>query len=142
MLALKHHRPIFYYSLIVLILLLLTGLLPACDYFTDPDEVSLRTWLLVRPPDGPLLLDQPVTVRSRTEDANNKVSHVELYAVKLPTGERNVLLRSDAAPFDQTSYTAAQVFIPHAPGHYVIKVVGFNRLGQKAESDYIGFEVR
>jgi hypothetical protein len=140
--ALKHHRPIIYYPLIVLTLLLLAGLLPACGFFTGTKEASLRTWLLVRPPDGPLVLHQPVTVRSRTEDANNKVSHVELYAVELPTGERNVLLRSDAAPFDQTSYTAAQVFIPNAPGHYVIKVVGFNRLGQKAESDYIGFDVQ
>ena len=143
MLALRHHRTILFYPLFVLILLLLAGLLSACSFLTNADEsAALRTWLLVRPPDTPLLLNQPVTVRSRTEDAVNRISHVELYAVELPTGDRNVLIRSDTAPFDQTSYTAAQVFIPTQPGHYVIKVVGFNRLGQRAESDYIGFDVQ
>lgn len=141
MLALKHRRTILYYPLLALILLLLAGLLPACDFFTGTDEVSLHTWLLVRPPDGPLLLNQPVTVRSRTEDANNHISHVELYA-ELPGREGKVLIRSDAAPFAQTSYTTAQVFIPTQTGHYVIEVVGFNRLGHKAVSDSIGFEVR
>lgn len=139
--ALKHRHTILYYPLFVLILLLLAGLLSACDFFTGTDEVSLRTWLLVRPPDAPLLLNQPITVRSRTEDVNNQISHVELYA-ELPDRAGNVLIRSDAAPFAQTSYTTAQVFIPTQPGHYVIKVVGYNRLGQKAVSDSIGFEVQ
>ena len=143
MFALRHCRTILYCPLFILILLLLAGLLSACDFSTDRNGATqLRTWLLVRPPDTPLLLNQPVTVRSRTEDATNRISHVELYAVELPTGDRNVLIRSDAAPFAQTSYTAAQVFVPTQPGHYVIKVVGYNRLGQRAESDYIGFDVQ
>jgi hypothetical protein len=89
-----------------------------------------------------LQVNQPVNVRSRTQDTESRISHIELYAVELPSGEQNVLIRSDPAPFDQTTYTASQIFIPAQPGHYVIKVVGYNRQGNWAESDYIGFDVR
>lgn len=101
---------------------------------------GVRTWLLVKAPEGPLPLNEPVIVRSRTEDSQG-VSHVELYAVELPSGETNVILRSDRAPFAQTSFTAIQTFIPLQEGHYVIKVVGYNRRGESAESDLIGFDV-
>jgi hypothetical protein len=75
-------------------------------------------------------------------DVQNGVSHVELYAVQSPEGEEELLLiRSDPAPFDQTTFTVSQMFVPTRPGHYVIKVVGYNKLGQSAESDYIGFDV-
>jgi len=103
---------------------------------------GIRTWLLVRAPDGPLPAGRPVDVKSRSEDAQHGISHVELYAVQLPSGESNVLIRSDAAPFRQTSFTASQLFVPRQPGHYVIKVVGYNRLGDRAESEYISFDVQ
>lgn len=126
-------------------LLLLIGgvLLVACGPTESDttDAASIHTWLLVRAPDGPLPASRPIDVISRTED-DNGVSHVELYAVQLPTGEKNVLIRSDPAPFEQTAFTASQAFTPMQPGHYVIKVVGYNKLGQSAESDYIGFEVQ
>ena len=101
---------------------------------------GIHTQLLVRSPDRSLPVDHPVTVRSRIEDGSG-VSHVELYAVELPSGEQNVLIRADKAPFSQTSFTASQTFTPREKGHYVIKVVGYSRLGQSDESDFIGFDV-
>jgi hypothetical protein len=131
-------------GIIVLIVTSLT-LLTACGDDSAPPEPTpyqgVRTWLLVKGPDTPLQAGRPVTVKSRTEDSRHKVSHVELYAVQWPGSERELLIRSDAAPFDQTFYTAAQTFTPNQVGHYVIKVVGYNKLGEKAESDYIGFDV-
>ncbi len=100
-----------------------------------------QTSLLVRPPDTPLPINRPITVRSRTEDPT-AVSHVELYAVQTPSGESNILIRSDQAPFTQKSFTAAQTFTPIEQGHYVIKVVGYNQAGQKTESDFLGFDVQ
>ncbi len=129
---------------LILVLWLSVGLLAACD--TAEGEVrqlpEIRTQLLVRAPDGPLPASKSINVRSLTE-AEDGVSHVELYAVELPTGQRNVLIRSDPAPSaHQPSFTLAQSFTPLQPGHYVIKVVGYNSLGQRAESDYIGFDVQ
>jgi hypothetical protein len=127
---------------VALILLLSAGVMTACA--ATEAELTLvpgvRTWLLVKAPEGPLPLNKSVIVRSRTEDSQG-VSHVELYAVELPSGETNVLLRSDRAPFAQTSFTAIQTFIPLKEGHYVIKVAGYNRRGESAESDLIGFDV-
>jgi hypothetical protein len=127
----------------ILILLVSVGLLVACSSNeAEPTSYEgVRTWLLVKAPDAPLEVNKPVTVKSRTEDSVHKVSHVELYAVQWPGGEEDLLIRSDPAPFDQTSYTASQTFTPKTPGHYVIKVVGYNKLGQNDESDYIGFDV-
>ena len=127
----------------ILILLIGVGLLVACSSSeAEPTPYQgIRTWLLVKAPDAPLEVNKPVTVKSRTEDSMHKVSHVELYAVQWPGGEEELLIRSDPAPFDQTSYTASQTFTPKTPGHYVIKVVGYNKLGQNDESDYIGFDV-
>jgi hypothetical protein len=128
---------------VILALLVSVGLLAACS--SSEAELTpyqgVRTWLLVKAPEGPLPINRAVTVKSRTEDTEHKVSHVELYAVQWPEGEEELLIRSDPAPFDQTSFTASQTFTPRRPGHYVIKVVGYNKLGQKAESDYIGFDV-
>ncbi len=125
------------------VLILGLGQITACNSNNGQPTVSpeLRTRLLVQPPDGPLPVNRAVNVRARIEDARYKVSHAELYAVQLPTGESNVLIRSDAAPFDQTSFTSSQVFVPSQRGHYVIKVVGYNKRGQAAESDYLGFDV-
>jgi hypothetical protein len=130
------------YSLLLLLLSLI--LLAGCDtQEAETAEEGIHTWLLVRAPDGPLPAGKALTVKSRTEDIINGVSHVELYAVQLPaSAERvNLLIRSDAAPFDQTTFTADQTFIPVQPGDYVIKVVGYNQLGQSDESEYISFRV-
>ena len=105
-----------------------------------PRPEKLQTQLLVREPEAPLPADRPIMVRSHTQDPE-AVSHVELYAVDLPSGEKDVLLRSDPAPFAQTSFTVSQTFIPLQTGHYVIKVVGYNIRGEKAESNFIGFDV-
>jgi hypothetical protein len=117
---------------------LLTGCSSSENEVTEP--TGPRTQLLVRAPDNPLPINQPVTVRSRTEDPGG-VSHVELYAVQTPSGERDLMLRADRVSFAQTSFIAAQTFTPLQAGHYVIKVVGYNLAGETAESDFIGFEV-
>lgn len=139
-------------------MLLLAVTTTACNVDeTEPTVLDgVQTRLLVKPPETALPVGSPLTVRSITEALTPGVSHVELYAVQLPplppdeelenlSGDvdptRNVLIRSDAAPFDQTTFTAAQDFTPLRPGHYVIKVVGYNRLGQSAESEYISFTV-
>lgn len=106
----------------------------------EPQELNTR--LLVRAPDEPLTAGLPLDVKSRTVDSEYDVSHVELYAVELPTGEKEILIRSDAAPFDQTAFTVSQMFVPMESGHYVIKVVGYNTIGENTESDYISFQVK
>ena len=108
---------------------------------------GVHTWLLVTAPQQPLPVNRAINVKSRTEDVQHLVSHVELYAVEWPrppelSSGALLLLRSDAAPFDQTTFTASQVFTPTQIGHYVIKVVGYNKLGAKSESNYLGFDVQ
>lgn len=134
---------------LLLLLTLMVGLLVACssDQPEPTPEPGVHTWLLVTAPQQPLPLNRPINVKSRTEDAQNQVSHVELYAVEWPrpselSSGAPLLLRSDAATFDQTTFTASQVFTPTQSGHYVIKVVGYNKLGYKDESDYLGFDVQ
>ena len=109
---------------------------------------ELKTWLLVRAPDNPLSPGKPVTVKSRSEAPTPGVSHIELYLVEFRSPDNNnlildnILIRSDAAPFEQTVFTAEQPFTPIGPGHYVIKVVGYDKLGHRAESEFIGFTVQ
>jgi hypothetical protein len=127
----------------IFILLLGVSLLTTCrtsETETTAPE-SIQTQLLVRSPETPLAIGTPVNVRSRSEDAKHGISHVELYAVQLPSGESNVLIRSDAAPFQQTSFTAAQIFTPIQRGHYVIKVVGYNKAGKNMASEPLHFDV-
>ena len=139
--------PVKKYTLLQLwsisILIFSIGLVTACGSSDAESTVpqELNTWLLVRAPDGPLPAGLPLDVKSRSVDSEYGISHVELYAVELPTGENNVLIRSDAAPFRQTTFTASQIFRPMQPGHYVVKVVGYNNLGEKKESEYISFQV-
>ena len=127
----------------VVLLLLAVGLVPACSRNEEPPPLpeGLHTWLLVGEPGAPLPAGQAIEVLSRSEDFQYGISHVELYGVELPNGRSNVLIRSDAVPFAQTGFTASQIFTPRQPGHYVIKVVGYNTIGQSAESEYIGFDV-
>lgn len=124
-------------------LLLFLAFVTACQNSEEESSrpAQLQTRLLVEAPDAPLPRAQPVTVRSLTQDPR-AVSHVELYAVQLPSGESNVLLRSDAAPFAQTSFTVSQTFTPELAGRYVIKVVGYNMNGDDVESNFIGFDVQ
>ena len=125
------------------LLLLLGFLLTACNdlFGADGSGQTIYTQLLVTAPDHALPQNRAIEVKSRTQDAEYYVSHVELYAVELPLGERDVLIRSDPAPFQQTTFTVSQPFVPTQPGHYVIKVVGYNKLGQKMESNFLGFDV-
>jgi hypothetical protein len=128
---------------IVFILWVGAGILVACGA-AGPENPSLppiQTELLVRAPDASLPLNKSIEVLART-DAAEGVSHVELYAVELPTGEKEVLIRSDAAPPHATTFTTSQDFIPRQAGHYVIKVVGYNSLGQSSTSNFIGFDVQ
>lgn len=126
-----------------IVIVLFATIVTACSSNEAPPDIpdGIRTQLLVKAPDTSLPSGTPLTVRSLTEANSPGVSHVELHAVQLPSGEQDVLLRSDAPPFDQTTFTTMQEFTPMQPGHYVIKVVGFNKLGQKAESAYISFDV-
>ncbi|RME73191.1 MAG: hypothetical protein D6784_12315 [Chloroflexi bacterium] len=129
--------------IVLFLVVIIPVVLSACREEAVPTpEPGLRVQLLVATPERPLPVNQPVNVKSRTQDVVNKVSHVELYAVQWPFGQGELLIRSDPAPFEPTSFTASQVFVPTAPGHYVIKVVGYNRLGEKVESAYLGFDVQ
>jgi hypothetical protein len=123
-----------------LMLALALGFITACGSSATEPLPEIETYLLVRAPDQPLPANKSIEVRSQTEAAQG-VAQVNLIAVELPTGEKEVLLWSNAAPNFQTSFVASQQFTPLQPGHYVIKVVGYNRLGGNSTSDYIGFDV-
>lgn len=131
---------------LIVLLWLSIGLITACGGTENQTKPNIQTILLVRAPDVSLPLNKPIEVKSRT-DAPGGVSHVELYAVEMPSGDKNVLIRSDpvspdATSFSQTTFTASQEFIPKQAGHYIIKVVGYNQLGEKSDSNYIGFDVK
>ncbi len=126
------------------------GLLTTCGSSADAETArksdEFRTWLLVGEPENSLPAGQAVNVRSRSEDAQHGISHIELYLVEFkPEASNNIirdiLIRSDAAPFQQTSFTASQTFTPKQPGHYIIKVRGYNRIGQSKESETLSFVV-
>jgi hypothetical protein len=125
----------------ILLLLLSAGLIAACGTSERRPEplADIKTELLVRAPDGPLPLNKSIEVKSRTE-AQDGVSHVDLY-LTLPTNQE-VLARSDAAAFGQTTFITSQMFTPKQTGHYVIKVVGYNKEGTPASSNSIGFDVQ
>ena len=132
------------YSLLISLISLMV--LAGCNTDSAQTDDTLHTSLLVGEPDGPLPVGRPITVKSQTQDVENRVSHVELYVVEFrpppneTAGEEtDLLVRSDAAPFNQTTFTADQTFIPARPGDYVIKVVGYNKLGDSTESEYISF---
>jgi hypothetical protein len=126
---------------VILLLLLGAGLIAACG--TDATQTAplsdIKTELLVRAPDGPLPLNKSIEVKSRTE-AKDGVSHVDLY-ITLPNNQE-VLARSDAATFRQTNFITSQMFTPKQTGHYVIKVIGYNKQGTPAASNSIGFDVQ
>lgn len=125
---------------IIVVLLLSTGLIACGSNGAQTAPLAdIKTELLVRAPDGPLPLNKSIEVKSRTE-AKEGVSHVDLY-VTLPTNQE-VLVRSDAATFRQTNFITAQMFTPQQTGHYVIKVVGYNKQGTPATSNSIGFDVQ
>jgi len=134
-----------YFIGVGLIVLLSLAILVACnvEQSTPAEQAQkepVRSWLLVRAPDEPLPLNKPITVKARTEDTLG-VSHVELYAVQLPDGTDNLLLDSQPAPLAQTSFTSEQTIIPTQKGHYAIKVVGYNKQGNLAETETISFDV-
>jgi hypothetical protein len=128
--------------LISILVLAVSALLVTGCFSSQPAvDKTFSTRLLVKAPDQPLPRAKAVTVQSRTQDEVNGVSHVELYAVEMP-GDTNVLLNAQAAPFEQTIFTASQSFVPNQVGDYVIKVVGYNKAGNKTESEYVRFSVQ
>ncbi len=146
---LKKYARVFL-AILVILLLFSLGLATACSSFGGSQtDMGLQTWMLVRAPDGPLPANRPITVKSRTRDPQNHLSHVELYAVEMPvqdnaasTQKVDLLIDTQFVPFEQTTFTANQTFIPVWRGEYVIKVVGYNTGGQKSESEYIRFAVQ
>lgn len=134
----------------ILILVLSIGLLTTCgssDVVEPTISEEFRTWLLVREPENSLPAGQPVDVRSRSEDARYGISHVELYLVEFQPNDsneviRDLLVRSDATPFQQTSFTVSQIFTPRQSGRYVIKVKGYNKIGESEETKTLSFVVR
>ncbi len=128
------------FSLWTLLLLALSAVFfSACSSNQPEVDTEFRTWLLVKAPEQPLPVNRQIKVISRTKDMVNGVSHIELYAVETPAGDGGLMIRSDAAPFEQKIFTAEQPFIPKQPGDYIIKVVGYNKLGDPTESASIKF---
>ncbi|GAB4430540.1 MAG: hypothetical protein Kow0031_11400 [Anaerolineae bacterium] len=134
----------------LLILLLSFGLMTACNGTQQTVEVPFQTNLLVSEPANALTTGEQYEIKSRTQSSDG-VSHVELYVVEyVPLGGappevaaqlpyQNVLISSQAAPYNQTIFTANQPFIPKQPGEYLIKVVGYNKVGERSESQYLRF---
>ena len=129
---------------LMIVIFILALIVAACSFSEEPETTytGVYSQLLVTEPDGPLFVNDQVEVISKSDDSQYGISHVELYAVQLPDGNSDVLLRSDAAPFNQTSFTASQIFTPKQPGRYVIQVVGYNRIGEASTTNALGFEVR
>ena len=132
----------------ILVVIIALGLLTACSQTgtETPTPEGVQIELLVTTPSQPLPVNQPLNVISKTEDPAQQISHVELYAVKWPSmeteGGTELLLRSEAADFAQTVFTAHQRFVPTEPGRYGIKVVGYNKLGHSATTAELEFEVK
>ena len=138
----------------LLILLLSFGLMTACNSNDQTISQTFQTTLLATEPQTPLIVNNQYEIRSRTQAPEYAVSHVELYVVEyVPLDEaianqpgvapqlpyQDILISSQAAPFNQTIFTASQSFIPKQPGEYLIKVVGYNKIGQSTESQYLRF---
>lgn len=134
----------------LLILLLSFGLMTACSGNQQTIEQTFQTSLLVSEPTTSLTAGEQYDIKSRTQ-APNGVSHVELYVVEyVPFGGappevipllpyKDVLISSQAAPYNQTIFTANQYFIPNQPGEYLIKVVGYDKAGDSRESQFLRF---
>lgn len=135
----------------LLILLFSFGLMTACSGNQKTVEQTFQTSLLVSEPTTSLTTGEQYDIKSRTQAPTYGVSHVELYVVEfVPFGGappeiatqlpyQNVLISSQAAPYNQTIFTADQYFIPKQPGEYLIKVVGYNKIGETSESQYLRF---
>jgi hypothetical protein len=122
-------------------LLLGAGLLTACG--SSQQLPGIETTLLVGAPEHALPVNKPVIVKAQVV-AEEGVSHAELYLGPAAGQDTDmVLLRADApqpAAYP-TTYVVSQQFTPLQPGDYVIKVVGYNRLGLADTSDYLSFKV-
>ncbi|HMQ51057.1 MAG TPA: hypothetical protein PKE64_24550 [Anaerolineae bacterium] len=133
-------RAIFVISSITL--LLLVGVLTACSSEVTGQAIAggIQVRLLVQPPTNPLPVGSVLNVRSLTE-SETPISHIELYALQLPSDAQNVLIRADAPALAQTNFTAMQRFTPQRAGNYVLRITAYNQAGQKAESNPISFTV-
>ncbi len=129
---------------LMIIIFILAFAVAACSSTEEPETTytGVNTQLLVTEPNAPLFVNDQVEVISKSDDSQYGISHIELYAVQLPDGNTDVLLRSDAAPFNQTSFTASQIFTPKQPGRYVIQVIGYNHIGEASITNALGFDVR
>lgn len=123
-------------------LLLLVGVFTACSSEVTGQAIAggIQVRLLVQPPTNPLPVGSVLNVRSLTE-SETPISHIELYALQLPSDAQNVLIRADAPALAQTNFTAMQRFTPQRAGNYVLRITAYNQAGQKAESNPISFTV-
>ena len=128
------------YAVLVILGIIVLSLGLSCNSGSDTPEKEFETRLLVRAPDQPLPVNKPVKVISRTDDPDNDISRIELVLVYTPHPEdNNLVVGVKPAPDGQTVLTAEQLFIPLMAGDYVVKAVGYNKLGEYTVSEAISF---
>ena len=126
------------YAVLLILGIAVLSVLLSCSSNNEPEKV-FETRLLVRAPDQPLPVNRPVKIISRSDDPNNEISRIELVLVSTPGGEKDLIAGVTPAPDDQTVLTAEQEIVPLMPGDFVVKAVGYNKLGEHTESEYVSF---
>jgi len=129
------------YAVLLILGIAVLSVMLSCSSNTEPEKV-FETRLLVRAPDQPLPVNRPVKIISRSDDPNNEISRIELVLVSTPNGEKDLIAGVSPAPSGQTVLTAEQEIVPLMPGDFVVKAVGYNKLGEQTESEYISFTVQ
>ena len=128
------------YVVLVILGIVILSLGLSCSSDSDTSEKEFETRLLVRAPDQPLQVNKEVTVTSLADDPDNEISRIELVLVSTPYLEdKNLVVGVSPAPDGQTVFTAKQKFVPLMVGDYVVKAVGYNKLGEYTVSETISF---
>ncbi len=129
------------YAVLLILGISVLSTILSCSSNNEPEKV-FETRLLVRAPDKPLPVNRPVKIISRSDDPNNEISRIELVLVSTPNGEKDLIAGVTPAPDGQTILTAEQEIVPLMAGDFVVKAVGYNKLGEQTESEYISFTVQ